>query len=343
MQCNQLREEKAEIQGVADERGESLRRSRELLQIPLEDVRMTDIRLGGGAYGGKVLGMGPIDSLKFVPLSTEVKMGYWRGCYVAVKIMHELLHRDHYLDLFQQEVGMCSHVHHPNVVSLCGVTTEDDVPVRIITELLEGSVSDVIKASLRSPNRLSLREQVDMATGFTAGITYLHQLGPSGILHGDIRPSNIVVTSLMEAKVCDLGASRFAEASRQSAGPMSPQYLAPERKPEAGHRNRKEADIYSLGVTLIELMTGQQAAVESRQAHATSVGHVEIKQLGRQMIKTDPSQRPSAQDCLSALETVGKSPEYNKCPPKRLVKGKLHGEDKVRLVDEPWKATLRPK
>ena len=61
MQCNQLREEKAEIQGVADERGESLRRSRELLQIPLEDVRMTGIKLGGGAYGGKALGKGPID------------------------------------------------------------------------------------------------------------------------------------------------------------------------------------------------------------------------------------------------------------------------------------------
>ena len=237
---------------------------------------------------------------------------------------------------------MCSHVHHPNVVSLCGVTTEDDVPVRIITELLEGSVSDVIKASLRSPNRLSLREQVDMATGFTAGITYLHQLGPSGILHGDIRPSNIVVTSLMEAKICDLGASRFAEASRRSAGPMSPQYLAPERTPEAAHRNTKMADIYSLGVTLIELMTGQQAAKESRQTHLTSVEHTAIKQLGRRMINIAPSQRPSAQDCLSALETVGESADYNACPPKRLVKGKLHGEGEVRLVDEPWQALLRP-
>ncbi|XP_065844684.1 uncharacterized protein [Oscarella lobularis] len=211
-QCDQLRQEKAEIQGVADEKSESLRKRHLLLEIPSEDVRMTSISLGSGAYG-------------------SVKMGYWRGSYVAVKSMHDLLDRGHYLELFQQEIGICSHARHPNVVSLCGVTTEDGVPARIITELLEGSVSDVIKASRRSAKRLSLREQVDMAVGFTAGIAYLHQLGPKGILHGDICPRNVVVSTLMEAKVCDLGAARFSEASKMiSAGLLSPEYVAPERR-----------------------------------------------------------------------------------------------------------------
>ena len=269
-------------------------------------------------------------------------MGYWRGSYVAVKSMHDLLDRGHYLELFQQEIGICSHARHPNVVSLCGVTTEDGVPARIITELLEGSVSDVIKASRRSAKRLSLREQVDMAVGFTAGIAYLHQLGPKGILHGDICPRNVVVSTLMEAKVCDLGAARFSEASKMiSAGLLSPEYVAPERH-VPGQHNTKEADICSLGVTLIEVMIGKRAAAESRRSQAVSVGHTTIKQLGLRMINTDPSQRPSAQDSLSVLETVVASDSYNDCPPKRLVKGKLHGEVEVRLVDQPWQTQYRP-
>ena len=108
-------------------------------------------------------------------------MGYWRGCPVAVKIFYDFLDSDYYLRLFEQEIAVCSRARHPNIVSLCGV------PLRIISELLEGSLSDVIRAALRSKWFLSLREQIDLASGITAGVTYLHQLGPDGVLHGDIR------------------------------------------------------------------------------------------------------------------------------------------------------------
>ena len=261
-------------------------------------------------------------------------MGYWRGCPVAVKMFYEFLNTDYHLRLFQQEIAVCVRARHPNVVFLCGVTTENSIPFRIITELLEGSLSDVIKAALRSEWPLSLREKIDIALGTTAGITYLHQLGPDGILHGDIRSSNVVITSLMEAKVCDLGAARLAEMSL-SAGPLSPQYLAPERKPEkrpGGEHNTKMADVCSLGVTLVELMTAELPVASYRFEQASKVRHVAVKKMCREMICIEPKARPAAAECLVLLERVQESEEYDRCYPKRMVKGRLHGEDQVDLV-----------
>ncbi|XP_065838886.1 serine/threonine-protein phosphatase 6 regulatory ankyrin repeat subunit B-like isoform X2 [Oscarella lobularis] len=286
-----------------------------LLQIPIADVTMTEIKLGGGSFA-------------------EVKVGYWRGCAVAVKMFYELLNTERYLRLFQQEIAVCTRARHPNIVSLCGVTTENGVPLRIITELLEGSLSDVIEAALRSKWPLSLREQIDLALGMTAGIAYLHRLGGrGGVLHGDIRSTNVVVTSLMEAKICDLGAARFAEVSL-SVGPMSADYLAPERNPEnPNHQhNSKMADVYSLGVSVVELMTGEKPVPSHRIEQASSVGHPVVKRMCHDMISVDSSARPRAHECLARLERVQKSDEYEECYPKRMVKGKLHGEDRVSLV-----------
>ena len=257
-------------------------------------------------------------------------MGRWRGCNVAVKTFYEFLRVDVYLRRLEQEISICSQVHHPNVVSLLGVITQDDIPLRIISELLEASLSDIIVAANK---RLSLREQVDVAMGCSSGIGYLHGLD---ILHGDIRSTNVVVTSVMEAKICDLGAARFSEVFSLSSGPMSPDYVAPERL-EPGQHNTRMADVYSLGVTFIELMTGEQPAPRKRMAQGTSVRHRIIKRLCLQMIDTDRSKRPSAGDCLARLEGIQKSDEeYKSCPAKRMVKGKMHGGEKVELVGEPW-------
>ena len=254
----------------------------------------------------------------------EVRVGYWRGCPVAVKMFFECLDTGYYLRLFQQEIAVCIRARHPNIVSLCGVTTENGVPLRIITELLEGSLSDVIKAAHRSTGSLFLREQIDLALGMASGIAYLHQLGPEGILHSDIRSSNVVVTSSMEAKVCDLGAARFAEASL-SAGPLSPEYSALERSEENRQRNTKMADVCSLGVTLVELMTGELPVASQRFDQASNVGHPVVEKICREMISVDPNARPTAPECLAQLERVRQSDKYDQCQPKRMVKGKLHG------------------
>ena len=256
-------------------------------------------------------------------------MGRWRGCNVAVKTFFDFLRVDLYLRRLEQEISICRHVHHPNVVSLLGVITQDGIPLSIVSELLEASLYDVIVAA---GGRLFLREQIDIAVGCSSGIYYLHGLD---ILHGDIRSTNVVLTSLMEAKICDLGAARFALSSL-SAGPMSPDYVAPERL-EGGQHNTKMADVYSLGVTLIELMTGEHPATSKRMVQGASIRHPVMQQLGLGMVNRSATKRPLVGECLSQIEAIQQfDEEYKGCTEMRMVKGKTHGKGKVHLVSVQW-------
>ena len=80
------------------------------------------------------------------------------------------------------------------------------------------------------------------------------------VLHGDLRPTNILVSRTMESKIGDLGTPRFAN-SDLDCGLISLEYLAPERMPSrSGSSNActAESDLYGLGVTLLELFTSDR-------------------------------------------------------------------------------------
>ncbi|XP_065838770.1 probable serine/threonine-protein kinase DDB_G0281745 isoform X4 [Oscarella lobularis] len=307
---NCFEETVTEIRTISEEKAEK------------ENVKMTEIKLGEGAYG-------------------EVRVGYWRGCPVAVKIFYEFLNTENSLRLFQEEIAVCSRIRHPNIVSLCGATTEKNERLRIITELLEGSLSDVIIAARRSKWLLSLREQIDLAFGMTAATTYLHELRPNGVVHGNIRSSNVVVTALMEAKLCDLGGTTFAQVSLSTVPLPASQYSAPEQG-SVLYQGTQMTDVCSLGVTLAELMTGEEPVASQRFEQASIVGHPLVKKMCLQMISIDPSVRPTAHECLDTLERVKKSDDYNQCYPKRVVKGKLHGEVSLVFPHLPHCLSVQP-
>ena len=106
-----------------------------------------------------------------------VRVGYWRGCPVAVKSLYEELAKEHHLRrLFEQEVSVCSRLHHPNIAAICGVIQQRDAPFSLIMELLQASLSDVIEAALLSGRYLTLREQTDVSHDCLSGLTYLHDL-----------------------------------------------------------------------------------------------------------------------------------------------------------------------
>ncbi|XP_062505724.1 uncharacterized protein LOC134182339 isoform X2 [Corticium candelabrum] len=290
-----------------------------VIQIHDDSLHMTGLKLGEGAYG-------------------EVGVGMWSGVGVAVKTFYEEPVRvdDLNISFIRREVSVSSRVHHPNVVSICGAIIENEVPLRIIMELLEGSLKDVIRAALRS-RYLSMREQVDIAVGCLCGVMYLHQLQPA-LLHGDIRSTNILISNTMEAKIGDLGSCHFSNESL-SVGPLSPQYIAPERVVEgraATPHNTTEADMYSLGVTLVELFTGIGAERRVRESQFRAVPYVPLQDICYAMAEENPRDRISAAAALMQVNVVKQNDEYTSCPPKRMVKGKKHKEEKVTLVEMPW-------
>ena len=273
-------------------------------------------------------------------------VGQWRGISVAVKTFYDEPMRTsrRNIDIIRREMRVCSRVRHPNVMSICGAIVTDGIPLRLVMEMQEASLSGVIDAANKSGAYLSLREQVDLAEGCACGVMYLHHLQPA-LLHGDIRSTNILVTKTMEAKVADLGTSRFVN-EHLSFGAVSPDYIAPERDPGRfpNARNTAQCDVYSLGVTLTELFTGLGAEREKRQGQLLAVEHPQLQDLCFDMVADSPADRLAIHVALEKVREVKIFDEYKRCPPKRLVKGKLHREeheeeDKDReavLVRQPW-------
>ena len=257
--------------------------------------------------------------------------GVWRGIKVAVKRFHEELRvSEHNRKLFRQELDNCAYLRHPNIVTFCGATLENDNPLQIITELLEGSLDELIKAAVSCARYLTHGEQVHLAECTAAGITYLHQRQPTPFVHCDIRPSNILVTRDMSAKVGDLGGSHVIGAST-SAGPLSINYTAPERIGQGGQRSESSpsSDVYCLGVTLTELFTGEAAVRSQRDAQLTMIGNVKLQNLCIEATADVSHKRPTAAQLLVRLQQLKACEES--CHVRRIVMGKVEG-DAIQLV-----------
>ncbi|XP_065842505.1 ankyrin repeat domain-containing protein 50-like isoform X2 [Oscarella lobularis] len=288
------------------------RRLHEDEHILPDAVRLTDVHLGTGAYG-------------------EVRVGHWQNSVVAVKTFHAAVTRDLNLSLLRQEMESCGRVRHPNIVSIYDVIAVNDAAyLRIVMNLLEGSLSDVIGACVAT-TQLTLREKVELGLGFASGVAYLHQLLPIPLFHGNIRSTNILVTATMEAQVGDLESMAFPP----SRSFHQIRYVAPERL-EKCQKSTAEADIYSLGVTLSELMICAKSTPAEQRLQIETIGRDEIKKLCLRMVELEPSQRPNAPECLGVLRTVRRTREYCQCPPRRMVKGKSHGQNLVTLTGGPW-------
>ena len=158
---------------------------------------------------------------------------------------------------------------------------------------------------------------------------------PRTVLHGDIRPTNILVTAVMRAKLGDLGAARFSDASL-SLGPLSPEYIASERLDGRAAHKSMETDIYSMGVTICELFTATAPLRAEREDQMHLIQQRSVRYVCMQMVSNDPCARPSAGGALEVIDRVSATKEYKDCPPRRMVKGKMDGASDVTLVRHMW-------
>ncbi|XP_065840595.1 uncharacterized protein [Oscarella lobularis] len=266
--------------------------------------------------------------------------GQWRGMKVAVKKIHDLITSQRNVEMFRREVLVCSRLHHPNIMIVCGAVITEGSPLQIVMELLEGSVSEVIDAAHASGSYLTNYEQLSIAMDMTSGISYLHQIRPRPYVHGDIRPSNVLVTRDMKVKVGDLGAAHIIESSL-SAGPMSPPYLAPERFSESGSpatSSTLNSDVYSVGVSLLEIFTGVGPIPEERQTQLDALAsRPDLFMLCSRLIGRNPANRMSAQRCFDTLKVNFVEHERgltaeNILTAKRIVSGVFEGDTRKVIL-----------
>ena len=151
------------------------------------------------------------------------------------------------------------------------------------------------------------------------------------ILHGDICPRNILVTATMRAKLGDLGAARFQDASL-SVGLLSPQYTPPERFDVPTSPKCSKTDVYSMGVTICELFTAVPPDRQKRRDQVLLIRQLNVRSLCKHLMRDDPATRPTATEARHIISRIRDTDEYKACPPKRMVKGKMDGMADVTLV-----------
>lgn len=170
--------------------------------------------------------------------------------FVAVKVLkQEFSENANFVSKFRVEAQAAAGLMHPNIVNVYDVGEEQDI-YYIVMELVEGIT---LKKYIEKKARLSVKEAISIAIQVSMGIESAHN---NHIIHRDIKPQNIIISKEGKVKVTDFGIAKAATSNTITSNVMgSVHYTSPEQA-RGGYSDEK-SDIYSLGITMFEMLTGR--------------------------------------------------------------------------------------
>ncbi|HSO46761.1 MAG TPA: serine/threonine-protein kinase, partial [Rhizobiaceae bacterium] len=156
--------------------------------------------------------------------------------------------RAEFEEIFYREAS-AARLNHPNIVPIHEVGAADGIAY-IATDYLEG---ETLREMLDASAALPIETIVDIAVGVANALNYAHE---NHVVHGDIKPENILITRGRDVKIMNFGIAQILMDSPKQPGPIpgSPHYMAPEQV--VGGNTDGRTDIFALGVVLYEMLTG---------------------------------------------------------------------------------------
>ena len=209
--------------------------------------------------------------------------------HVAIKLMHRDISSDpDQLERFRREARAVAQLNHPHVVTVIDAGEDDGAPY-IVFEYVEG---ETLKERIRRLGKLPVAEAVAYAVEIGRALECAHE---HRLVHRDVKPQNVLIDPDGRAKVTDFGIARSLEAQGLTATGRvlgTTDYVSPEQA--LGHEVTAQSDIYSLGVVLYEMLTGEIPFKADTQV-AVAMKHV------REPLPDVQRRRPEISAALAAV------------------------------------------
>ena len=187
--------------------------------------------------------------------------------FVAVKVLkQEFSENTNFVSKFRVEAQAAAGLMHPNIVNVYDVGEEEGI-YYIVMELVEGIT---LKKYIEKKARLSMKEAISIAIQVSMGIEAAHN---NHIIHRDIKPQNIIISKDGKVKVTDFGIAKAATSNTITSNVMgSVHYTSPEQA--RGGFSDEKSDIYSLGCTMFEMLTGH-VPFDGETTVAIAIKHIQ--------------------------------------------------------------------
>ncbi|MBC7878678.1 MAG: serine/threonine protein kinase [Anaerolineales bacterium] len=175
---------------------------------------------------------------------------------VAVKMIHShLSNNPDFVKRFEEEAAAVAQLRHPGIIQVYDFSQDDDIYYMVLEFVPGETIQDHLKRLNTNGRRLSAAKAIEYMANICDAVDYAHQ---RGMIHRDIKPANLMLNTLGQVILMDFGIAKIVGGQSHTAtGAVigTAMYMSPEQI--KGERPDRRSDIYSLGVTLFEMVSGR--------------------------------------------------------------------------------------